>query len=46
MSRAAAPLDAQARGSLMRRATYASVAVASVLIGSKLAAWIATDSGG
>jgi ferrous-iron efflux pump FieF len=44
MSRAAAPLDAQARGSLMRRATYASVAVASVLIGSKLAAWIATDS--
>jgi ferrous-iron efflux pump FieF len=28
----------------MRNATYASVAVACVLIGAKLAAWIATDS--
>ena len=37
-------VDAATRARLMRQATYASVAVACVLIGAKLAAWIATDS--
>ncbi|MGB0696838.1 MAG: cation diffusion facilitator family transporter [Rhodospirillaceae bacterium] len=32
------------RGSLMKLATYASVAVATFLIGIKLAAWLITDS--
>ncbi len=31
-------------GRLMRRATYASIAVALAMIGVKLAAWLATDS--
>jgi ferrous-iron efflux pump FieF len=33
-----------AAGPLMRRASYASIAVAAVLIAAKLAAWFATDS--
>ena len=41
-TRERAALGAEAR--LMRLATYASVAVAGVLIGAKLVAWLATDS--
>jgi ferrous-iron efflux pump FieF len=40
---AAAPIAPEA-ARLMRLATYASVAVAGVLIGAKLFAWLATDS--
>jgi ferrous-iron efflux pump FieF len=44
----AGPASAQPLGAegarLMRLATYASVAVAGVLIGAKLVAWLATDS--
>jgi ferrous-iron efflux pump FieF len=40
---AAAPVPPEA-ARLMRRATYASVAVAGLLIGAKLFAWLATDS--
>lgn len=42
MSTEAGPLGRAAR--LMKRATYASVSVATVMILIKLAAWIATDS--
>ena len=37
------PLGAEG-ARLMRLATYASVAVAGILIGAKLVAWLATDS--
>jgi ferrous-iron efflux pump FieF len=37
-------VDAATRGSLMRKATYASVAVAAVLIAVKTVAWAMTDS--
>lgn len=40
----AAPLSAEATGSLMRQATYASVCVALVLIIAKLFAWGASDA--
>lgn len=36
--------DPAVKAALMRRATYASVTVAAVLIAAKLAAWLATDS--
>jgi ferrous-iron efflux pump FieF len=39
----ALPLDARGSG-LMRRATYAAVAVALTLVGIKLGAWLVTDS--
>jgi ferrous-iron efflux pump FieF len=39
-----AQLDTAAAGALMRRATYASIAVAAVMILVKLAAWLLTDS--
>ncbi len=41
---AAAALELAQAGRLMRRATYASISVASVMIGIKLGAWLATDS--
>ncbi len=41
---AATALPADDRGRLMRRATYASTAVALVLIVAKTAAWLITDS--
>jgi ferrous-iron efflux pump FieF len=41
---AAIPLPPAERGALMRRATYASVAVASILIVAKTIAWGVTDS--
>ncbi len=37
-------LDMNRAGALMRRATYASIAVAGVMIVVKLAAWLMTDS--
>ncbi len=36
--------DPAVKGRLMRRATYASVAVASILIAAKMAAWLHTES--
>lgn len=39
-----AALEPEIRARLMRRATYASVGVALVLVGAKLAAWIVTGS--
>ncbi|CAM2068543.1 Cation diffusion facilitator family transporter [Sulfidibacter corallicola] len=41
---AAAPLTSEQTGRLIRRATYASVAVASSLIGLKVMAWTVTGS--
>ena len=44
MTDAAATLSPEERGALMRRATYASVAVAVILILAKTGAWAITDS--
>jgi ferrous-iron efflux pump FieF len=38
------PVDPETRARLMRQATYASVAVACILIAAKTLAWIVTDS--
>jgi ferrous-iron efflux pump FieF len=38
------PVEPATRAQLMRRATYASVAVAAILIAAKLVAWALTDS--
>ncbi|MBI3505576.1 MAG: cation diffusion facilitator family transporter [Proteobacteria bacterium] len=44
MAQAEIHVDAATRAQLMRRATYASVVVASVLIAAKVVAWALTDS--
>ncbi len=44
MTALAATLSSEERGALMRRATYASVAVAGTLIVAKTGAWAITDS--
>lgn len=44
MANAETRIDAATRATLMRRATYASVVVAAVLIVAKVAAWLLTDS--
>ena len=44
MANAEIRVDADTRATLMRRATYASVAVATVLIAAKIVAWVLTDS--
>jgi ferrous-iron efflux pump FieF len=38
------PIDPDRAARLMRSATYASVALAAILIGTKLVAWVLTDS--
>ncbi len=44
MTATTATVSPEERGALMRRATYASVAVASILIVAKTGAWAITDS--
>jgi ferrous-iron efflux pump FieF len=44
MATAEIRVDAETRATLMRRATYASVVVASILIVAKVVAWVLTDS--